>query len=199
MKSISESNFLEWARGVGLHLDPLYPNAAVLAVRDGVNDARFWRLPAEPHRHPHFIGVLVELLGDWQCCYVWRHLGGWPASADPRRVNDVVELEILRGLGMPLGTAQVVVFSREELAKLVTLMFSTTVCGWSVGEDLYVVPDRAQAFLQTDHHGVIHVVCRDPADLQRWVEGMQDEGFPLPIAVPDSTFKTPPWMIDNDG
>jgi hypothetical protein len=199
MKSLSESEFLEWAVAKGLQLDPRYPDSAVLTFRGAAKDARFWGVPSEPHRRPHFISSLLELLGDWECCYAWRHLGSWPKSADPSRINDVVELQVLRGLGLPLGTAHVVAFSPEELDKLVTLMFSTTIFGWSVGEDLYVVPDHARALLQTDHHEVIHVVCRDAADIQRWIEGMEDEGFSLPDAVPDSTFKVPSWMMANDG
>ena len=41
-----------------------------------------------------------RLMGDWQQCYAWRHLGSWPESADPLRINDVVEWQILKGLGL---------------------------------------------------------------------------------------------------
>jgi len=191
MKSLSESEFLEWAGERGLHLDPEYPASAVLTFRDSVNDARFWGVPSEAHRRPHFVRALLELLGDWRFCYAWRHLGSWPESADPRRINDVVELQVLGGLGIPLGTSQVVVFSSEELNKLVTLMFSTTIFGCSVGEDLYVVPDHTRALLHTDHHEVIHVVCRDAGDVQRWVEGMEHKGsrFRKPCLTRPSRFR----------
>jgi hypothetical protein len=55
------------------------------------------------------IASLLELMGDWQTCYVWRHLGSWPgpATVNRLRLNDVVELRILQGLGLPLGTADV--------------------------------------------------------------------------------------------
>jgi len=86
-------------------------------------------------------------MGDWQECYAWTHLGSWPESADPLRINDVVEWQILKGLGLPLGTADVVKFERAELDRLVTLMFFTTVFGWSVGEDLYIVPDHARCIV----------------------------------------------------
>jgi len=66
-------------------------------------------------------------------------MGSWPSAVDPRRINDVVELQILTGPGLPLGTARVVAVARDELEKLVTLIFSTTIFGWSVGEDLYKV------------------------------------------------------------
>ena len=95
---------------------------------------------------------------------------------------------------MPLGTADVVKFERAELDKLVTLMFSTTVFGWSVGEDLYIVPDHARYIVQTDHHNVIHVSCRGSADVDEWVRQMEERDFALPEDVPDSTFKRPDWM-----
>jgi hypothetical protein len=199
MDSLSEAQFLQWAAREGLHLDPQYPQSAVLTFAGAYEEARFWEVPLEPHRRPHFIDTLLKLLGDWQVCYVWRHMGSWPSSVEPLRINDVVEFQILKGLGLPLGTADVVAFSRDELEKLVTLMFSTTIFGWSVGDDLYVVPDHAHALLQTDHHEVIHVVCRHPGDIQTWVDGMEHAGFPLPDSPPDSTFKTPSWMTRGDG
>ena len=194
METLTESVFLAWADRAGLCLDPRYPESTVLVFRAGPRQHRFWEVPAEPERRPYFILSLLELMGDWQACYAWRHMGSWPDSADPLRINDVVELQILKGVGLPLGTADVVKFERPELDRLVTLMFSTTVFGWSVGEDLYVVPDGASYILQTDHHNVIHVSFRNPADVADWVLRMEERGFPLPAHVPDSTFKQPNWM-----
>ena len=194
MKTLTESAFLAWADGAGLCLDPRYPQSAVLVFRPDPHQDRFWETPAEPECRPYFILSLLELMGEWQECYAWRHLGSWPESVDPLRVNDVVELQILKGLGMPLGTADVVSFARAELDRFVTLIFSTTIFGWSVGEDLYVVPDHARYILQTDHHNVIHVSFRNPIDVETWVKAMEERGFPLPADVPDSTFKRPEWM-----
>jgi hypothetical protein len=162
----------------------------------GGSDARFWTVPPEPERRPHLIAALLELLGDWQICYVWRHLGSWPdtASVDAERANDVVESRILQGLGLPLGTSDIVAFDRTDVAALVTLLFATTIFGWSVGEDLYVVPDHARQLLQTDHHGVIHVSFRDVGDIEYWVSEMARNGFDLPHDLPDETFKRPSWM-----
>ena len=81
---------------------------------------------------------------------------------------------------------------------LVTLLFSTTVFGWSVGEDLYVVPDYARGILQTDHHNVVHVEFRDIKDLSRSVKMMEARGFPLPEDLPDETFKRPEWLVRED-
>src|SRR5262249_59963833 len=126
-----------------------------------------------------------------------RHLGRWPQSAVPERINEVVELRILDGLGLPLGTEAVVEFSRTEQDKLVTLLFATTIFGWSVSEDVYVVPDHGRHLLQTDHHGVIHLSFRTEASLDRSIDEMERRGFSLPTELPDSTFKHPGWMKER--
>jgi len=194
MKTLNEGDFLEWARVHGLVVDAGYPKSAILSFDPNPGLDRFWIVPAAPERRPHFIASLLRLMGEWKSCRVWRHMGSWPSSADPLRINDVIELCILRGLDLPLGTADIVEFEASELDKLVTLMFSTTIFGWSVGEDLYVIPDSGRYLMQTDHHDVIHVSFRQDVDLERFVRGMEDAGFPLPDEPPDSTFKQPDWM-----
>jgi hypothetical protein len=194
MKTLTETEFLIWAERAGIGVDPRYPQSAVLGFRPDSGDARFWCVPPEPERRPYFIGALLELMGDWQSCYAWRHLGSWPKSVDCRRFSDVVELGILKRLGLPLGTDNVVEFARDEINLLLTLIFSTTVFGVSVGEDLYVVPDHGRYILQTDHHHVVHVAFRAPEEVDRCVSEMAKRGFPLPDELPDATFKQPMWL-----
>lgn len=135
-------------------------------------------------------------MGDWQTCHVWRHLGRWPdpAHGDPRRVNDAVELQIHKGLGIPLGTPDVLEFDRGERDALVTMLFATTVFGWTTSHDLYVVRDHARQVLQTDHHDVVHVEFAAGGDVAPWHAAMSEAGFDLPDDLPDPTFKRPSWM-----
>ena len=133
MKTLTRADFLNWAEPMGLNLDERYPNAAVLAFRTTSDHDRFWDVPPEPERRPSFIVSLLELMGDWQFCYVWRHRGAWPQLAVSSQINEAVERRILKGLGLPLGTSDVVEIPREELDTLVALMFTTTVFGWSSG------------------------------------------------------------------
>lgn len=194
MRTLTESAFLNWADGAGLEFDPRYPHSAVLRFRPDPDQDRFWEVPPEPECRPYFVLSFLELMGDWQQCHAWRHLGRWPKTPEPSRVNDMVELQIFEGLGVPLGSADVVTFDRSELYALVTLIFVTTIFGWSVAEDLYIIPDHARYILQTDHHNVIHVSFRDATDVDRWVRQMEERGFSLPADLPDSTFKQPDWM-----
>jgi hypothetical protein len=108
-----------------------------------------------------------------------------------------VEYQVFKGLGLPLGTTDVVEFERVDYQALLTLLFTTTVFGWSVGQDLYVVPDHARYVVQTDHHDVVHVEFSDVADIDNWVSTMAQAGFLLPERLPDETSRQPPWM-NND-
>src|SRR3954468_7371948 len=115
MKTVTEGEVLQWASTKGLGLDPKSPQSAVLDFEES-SESRFWEVPREPERRPYFLASLIDLMGDWQTGYVWRPVGGWPhpRKIDPRRINDAVEMLILKGLGLPLATGAVVQFSRDE-------------------------------------------------------------------------------------
>jgi hypothetical protein len=157
---------------------------------------RFWCVPDQPQRRPFFYSCVLELAGSWNSCFAWRHRGSWPSeeTLNPSRINDCIEAQLLKGVGIPLGTAAVLELQRDELNHLVSLLLITSIFGWSVGEDLYVVPDNAQYILKTDHHGVIHVEFRNEDDVNVLVSKMSEKGFPLPDDLPDETFKRPSWM-----
>jgi hypothetical protein len=76
-----------------------YPTAAILTFTPDLGHDRFWHIPPAPERRPYFVATMFDLLGDWAACFVWKHSGSWPSSANPERINDVVELRILSGLG----------------------------------------------------------------------------------------------------
>jgi hypothetical protein len=194
MKTHREEQFLKWTGARGIGLDERYPDSAVLTFKPDPNLRRFWVVPPQPERRPHFLATILNLTGKWRSCRVWRHMGSWPNRPDPGRLNDRIEFQILAGIGMPMGTGDIVEFKKAELDRLITLLFSTAIFGWSVGEDLYVVPNDAQHIIKTSHHDVVHVSFRKLSDLNRFVKGMDKEKFPLPKTVPDWTFEIPEWM-----
>lgn len=115
-------------------------------------------------------------------------MGSWPETADPARINDVIELKILEGLKLPLGTANIVNFNKSEINALITLIFSTTIFGWSVGEDLYIVPEHAKNIVEVNHHGVIYVSFRTEDSMRAYIKGMKKHEFHLPKEVLDDIF-----------
>jgi hypothetical protein len=193
MNSLTENKFLKWAGRHGIGIDENYPDSAALSFVPDPDLNRFWEVPEEPERRPFFIELMLKVIGNWQSCYVWRHLGSWPEKPTSQSPNDKVEFQTLSGIGLPMGTTDIVKFEIEDIDRLVTLIFSTTIFGWSVGEDLYLIPDNAQYILKTDHHGVLHVSFRNHGALDKCVKEMSEEGFPLPREIPDPTFKRPEW------
>jgi len=194
MKTSSEKKFLKWIDDHDMGLDERYPDCAVLIFKPNPHIDRFWKTPSEPERRSYFLSFMLELMGKWEQCFVWRHMGSWPSKPNSQRINDRVEYLILSGIGLPMGTADIVEFDRSETDRLVTLLFSTTVFGWSVGEDLYVVPNDAQFIMKTSHHDVAEIAFRTEQSMMRFVVGMKKEGFTLPDELPDATFKRPDWM-----
>jgi len=137
---------------------------------------------------------MLEAFGAWSSYRCWRHRGSWPVEPGQGRIGDSIEYTILQGLGLPSGTAETIEFDYSERVQLITLLFSTTVFGWSVQEDATLVPDTARGLLQTDHHGVVHVAFREEEMMTRFIHRMEEERFPLPDHVPDATFRIPEWM-----
>lgn len=194
MKRHTETLFLAWASDAGIILDPRYPRSACLAFRVDHGYDRFWCIPPEPQRRPYFFRCILQAFGAWSSFRCWRHLGSWPAEPDPQRLNDQVEHAIVSGLGLPLGTADIVEFSRDEEITLIALLLSTSIFGWSAGDDLFLVPDSAAGFLQVDHHGVVHASFQSKDMMTTVIQFMDAEGFALPDEPPDETFRVPDWM-----
>ncbi len=196
MKSLVEFEFLHWVEKHGLAVDARYPQLAILQFRPTSDCSRFWCVPDQPERRPYFFSAALELAGPWTSCFAWRHCGSWPSKdhLDPRRINDNIEFALLKGIGIPVGTTEILQFQHDDLNHLVSLLLITSIFGWSVGEDLYVVPDNAQYILKADHHGVTHVEFRNDGDVNAWILKMNERGFQLPDDPPDQTFKRPSWM-----
>jgi hypothetical protein len=201
MNAVTESEFWQWAATRGVDSDPKHFESGVLVFRAN-SESRFWVVPREPGRRPYFLASLIDLMEDWQSCYVWRPRGSWP---DAKRVadlggniNDEVELLILKGLGLPIGTAAVVEFARAERGALVTLLFATSALDLSPNENTYVVPDHGRQILLTNELGVVHASFTDRRDVDRCVAEMASNGFDLPDKVPHPLLRRPKWMADGD-
>jgi len=198
MKTCSQKRFLKWARSHGMGLDERYPRSKVLTFKPDPGLDRFWEVPPWPEDRPHFLSMMLYLMGEWESCFVWRHLGSWPGKADPKRLNSKIESLIVKAAGVRRETSGILRFKMSQRYQLVTLLFSTTIFGFTTSDDLYVIPDHAGYILKFDHHGVVHASFRNEQDLQRFAKGMAEQDYPLPESVPDDTFKAPVWMKQDD-
>jgi hypothetical protein len=194
METVPAEEFLRWAVGAGIDFDPRYPDSRCLSLVPPRDHARFWALPGDPARWPHFVASLLGGLDKWATGLLWPRSGGWPHSSRSQSYNERVLDVVLRGAGVPDGRAGAIRFDRDEEGPLLAVVFAHLAFGWCVEDDLFFVPDHGRQLLQTDHHDVIHAECASAARARKLVRHMADAGYELPTEPPDWTFKRPAWM-----
>jgi hypothetical protein len=118
----------------------------------------------------------------------------WVDDRDRPGAKHQVYAAIQQSVGVPLGERCALQFPVGEMNRLVTLMFARLVFGWSVPDDLFVIPDHGRQIVQTDHHDVAHVWFLDASDVGTIVQHMAGRNYSLPDELPDATFKRPAWM-----
>lgn len=197
MKRIEEKKFMKMVKQIGVTVDSRYPKSAELAFEEDSGISRFWRISEEARRIPYFVDTILAAFDPWESMYVWKHMGSWFRSIKGEKLNDDVQAVIYQGIGITENNADMLKFTRNELAELVTLTFNQLVFGWHVGDDLYIIPDHGHQMVKTDHHDVVHVSFRDQASMRKYIHAMQDHRFELPKDLPDGTFKRPDWMKER--
>ena len=194
MKLHSESEFLDWAQARGMGLDPQHPGSASLVYVSTPEFTRFWAVPPEPQLRPNFLGCILDAFGAWSSYRCWKHLGNWPAKPNGQSINDEIAFTAFRSIGLPEESTDIVEFADSERVQLITLLFTTTIFGFTTWDDLFLVPDTGRGIIQTDHHGTINLSFKEEATMNEFVRSMEKKGYSLPDDVPDETYKVPKWM-----
>jgi hypothetical protein len=78
MHAVSCEEFLRWAAGHGIAVDPRYPDSGCLRLLPPADHARFWVVPADPATWPHFVASLLGGLDDWVTGLLWPRSSNWP-------------------------------------------------------------------------------------------------------------------------
>lgn len=193
MELIPTSEFLSWARTHEIAPDERYSAPQCLVYAPVRPFHRFWEIPQDAVEIPSFILHLLDGFDPWTHCYLFPR-DGWPHDAAADRHGDDVYALILNAAGIPANFDGAVQYKAAEASKLVAAVFAALVFGWSVQDDLFVVPDHSQQLLQTDHHHVVHVQFADEHRVEPFIKHMASQHYLLPTDLPDRTFKRPDWM-----
>jgi hypothetical protein len=199
MQAVSGEEFLRWAAGLGIGVDPRYPDSRSLRLLPPTDHDRFWVVPPDPATWPHFVASLLGGLDDWETGVLWPKFGSWPLFGLSQSYHEGVRAVVLRGVGIPDGWSGAARFERDEEGALVAVLFAFMVFGSCVYDDLLFVPDHGRQLLHTDHHYVIHAGCKCESRVLELVAHMAAEGYELPTELPDETFRRPAWMGGGEG
>jgi len=197
MEAIPRKAFFTWASRAGIGINPRYPASGFISLIPSRRHARFWELPADSVRWPHFVATMVAGLDEWKTAYLWPRSGGWPAAPEEWSHNEAARDVLLHSIGIPRGWAGAVRLIRGEQDKLLAVLTTYCTFGGCVDDDLFFVPDHGKQLLHSDHHDAIHVECASKKRLLQLVKHMAEAGFDLPTELPDPTFKRPAWMTGD--
>ena len=194
MQLLSTDSFFDWAKQSGIVLDSRYSPPQCLVYESLSDNHRWWNTPTDPAELRAFIERFLDGMEFWISCYIWRRGGSWPPADPPRSRLDAIRKVLARGPDIPADYQGAVHFDADEREGLLGLAVPHVLSGWSVNDDLFIIPEHARYILQTDHHGVIHATCYDRAAMDRLIEHMDEGGYSLPTTTLDWTFKRPDWM-----
>jgi hypothetical protein len=195
VNQLTDEAFHAWLAEGGIGSDPRYPNSYCLVFLAAPDCSRFWFPSFVPSDLPGFINAALDAASSTAPYYLYRRGGGrwFDESSSGPGANQTIE-DLLRAVGLPASASGALRLERSEWRVLQAIVIAFYVYGWSVGEDLYILPTGRDCILMTSHHGELAVEFPTEARLEQFRAAMLQEGYDLPTQVPDGTFKGPDWL-----
>jgi hypothetical protein len=194
MDIVSTGDFLNWARGHGLVIDPAYAETwpRNLKFSQPQSQSRYWCIPHDERRVSWFLETIIRKLETWE------HLYMWPKSEslfyELHGEDDPVVRYITSTLKPLWDFRGALKCGRDDREALIALVFCIACYGWSWPTDVFLVPESGNALVMIEHHDVVRVEFACEERCATYVRLLKDEGIDLPAGPPDSTFKPAPWM-----
>jgi hypothetical protein len=156
MQILEDVRFFGWLQQRGIVSDPARGTGDRLTFAEGEPVERRWRPGGIVSDTPDFAwGMLSAAMqgGPW---WLWRRGGGpWMDEFGEKGGMRNASLDrLLEGLGFG-GASGALRLGVKELADLWLIVNAFFVFGWSVGEDLYVVPEDCSCVLLFSHEGYV--------------------------------------------
>ena len=146
-------------------------------VRSGARQSSVLASDRPHHRLPGFLQTAVGLASGGDATLLYRKGGeSWYEDEDAPIGNHIID-RVLAALGVPRDFAGALSFESAEWRDLYLLISTFFVWGWSVGEDLYIIPKNGSCMLMTSHHGELFAMCPTVAALARFEAEMAKRDY----------------------
>jgi hypothetical protein len=129
----------------------------------------WWRLAQDARVRLWMLAITLEWLGE-SALLAWRP-ADWPHAEWVSRQDDsaVVEFEIMKGVGVPIGSDALLCADQSDYGSLLTLAYCAADLGWAPTHDLFLFAPIAGRLARVTHHDALGVVA-DPQSIESLVE-----------------------------
>ena len=156
MQILEDVRFIGWLQQRGIVTDPERGTGDLLTFAEGAVQEQRWRPGGIVSDLPGFVWGMLEAAmqgGPW---WLWRRGGGpWmdQFGEEGGMRNGALDM-LLESLGFG-GASGALRLGAKELPELWLIVNAFFVFAWSVGEDLYVIPDDCSCVLLFSHEGYV--------------------------------------------
>jgi hypothetical protein len=164
MQILEDVRFFGWLQQFGIISDPLWGTGDRLTFAEGPPVERRWRPAGIVSDVPGFVSAALDAAqagGPW---WLWRRGGGpWMDEFGSEGGLRNASLDrLLEGLGYG-GASGALRLGIKEMTDVWLIVNAFFLFAWSVGEDLYVVPDDCSCILLFSHEGWLEARFPDEA------------------------------------
>jgi len=174
MQLLPEQDFSQWMDRGGIGAHPECPLNLTFIRAPGCRAS--WLPTGRVSDLPGFLQTALGVASTGGSVWVYRKGGGvWYEGSDAPIGNHIID-RVLAAIAVPLEFAGALGFDRTEWRDLNLLISTFFVWGWSVGEDLYVIPKNGSCLLMTSHHGELFADFPSEVALSRFRSQMLQAG-----------------------
>jgi hypothetical protein len=173
---LSDAEFWRWAGNVGIGRHPHLGSSGILAFLELEGPSTRWFIPPPIGDAPTFMTQLLIATGA-EAFVLWRRGGGaWIEGLEDFSRNQAIDV-VLRGAGIPDDHDGALRLERGDWARLWAITLAICTFGWSVGEDLFILPSDGSFIAMISHHDELLVTARSPENEARFVAEMHAAGY----------------------
>ena len=171
-----ESEFAKWRAAAGIVNHPRLSLNLVFGQHPDCR--RSWLPSGRIVDLPGFLQTALDFVSDEEATLLYRKGGGsWYEDDDAPIGNQIID-RVLDAVGVPRTFQGALAFDSVEWRDLYLVISIFAVWGWSVGEDLFIIPKNGSCVLMTSHHGELFANFPSEEALEKFRDSMERAGHP---------------------
>ncbi len=137
-----------------------------------------WPRPANPGRVLSFLDCLLQAVGPWETCWLYKGHGYWFTELSPQMdLEDKIRSLHHAWPGLPAKCDDVLEADSTEMAHIISICYDSLMFGHTVWEDVIVIPQGGDAFFEVSHHNEVMVSARNTKKLREIRKALLFKGF----------------------